>query len=626
MYLLVDTMAYTLDIHEEPSLCLDDFPILPEVTTEYQHQYYREQIVLLFYNLSRKNTPESFGFVENVLNSLLKSLKEDIQKSPDEFLPYLTTIYKMIGHTRDIYNGKGEHELAYMMIFVLHKYYPSLSVYCLYKFVQPICDAEISYGSWRDIKYFCDYVRKRSMNGINDTLIEICVKLMNKTFAKDVLTIDELIQKHKHTNEKPKFREHITNIAKWIPRENKKFDWLYNMLVKDWFSTFHPYMFSPQLSGQSYYGALYKCKMKYRKLVSFVNRQLDTTEIKLCSQNWNQISPNHVPQICFMKNKKQFFGSLTKNDKHCFMLHDMKKLECAMRFGSYFEDKFAIGGEYETDRPHEDYIPFTIPLSYYVKAAIDCMEATTWFDTGDRMKLLNNQWKKMSDILGVKILHNFIPMLDMSFMSNINQTDTFYSAIGIACLIAERSSLGRRVLVIDHVPTWVSLEDCTDLVSMITKIMGATKSSRATNSNIHDAISLLLFTILETKTTYTKIRDLKLVVLQTSLQSHIESLHNSMITMFYNSGQNSSRKKAFSCPTFIYWNLCQTEVSYLPGPIHLKNCLIVSGSSPSIIRELTILNNIRYNSYDFIMKILQHPRYNILETYLNNIRANYNGE
>ena len=626
MYLLVDTMNYNLDIHNEIGFSLEEFPVLPEVTIEHEHRYYREQIVLLFYNLTRKNSIEGHTFAENVLNSLLFSLKKRIQASPDDFLPYLTVIYKMIGHTRDIYNGKGEHEISYMMIFVLHKYYPSLSVYCLHKFVQPLTSDEMSYGSWRDMKYFCDYVRKRSSHGFNDTLIEICVKLMNKTLSCDVLAIDELIQNNKTMNDLPAFRKHITNIAKWIPRENKKFNWLYDMLVKDWFSTFHPYMFTPQLSGQSYYAALYKCKMKYRKIVSFVNQCLDTTEIKLCSQNWNRILPNHVPQICFMKNKKQFFGSLTKNDKHYFMLHDMKKIECSMRFGRHFDEIFNAEGEYDPNRPHEDYVPFSIPLSYYVKNAIDCVGATAWFDTGDRVKILNNQWKKMSNILGAKTLLNAIPILDMSFLSNINQTDSFYSAIGLACLIAERSSLGRRILVVDHVSTWVSLEGCTDLVSMVTKIMGDTQSSRATNSNIHDAISLLLFSMMETKTSYTKIRDLKLVFLQTTTQDDIESLHNSMISLFYKSGENSSRKKAFSCPTMIYWNVSQSETPYLPGPVHLKNCIMLSGLSPSIIPELHILNNSRYNAYDFIINILQHPRYNILETYLNDIQQKFNSK
>jgi hypothetical protein len=232
----------------------------------------------------------------------------------------------------------------------------------------------------------------------------------------------------------------------------------------------------------------------------------------------------------------------------------------------------------------------------------------------------------MSDILGTKPLYNVIPILDMSFLSDINQTDTFYSAIGLACLIAERSSFGRRILVVDHVPTWVSLEGCNDFISMITKLMDDTKSSRATNSNIHDAVLLLLFSMMETKTSYTKIRDLKLVFLQTTTQDDIENLHNSMISLFYKSGENSSRKKAFSCPTMIYWNVSQSETPYLPGPVHLKNCIMLSGLSPSIIPELHILNSSRYNAYDFIIKILQHPRYNILETYLNDIQQKFNSK
>ena len=71
----------------------------------------------------------------------------------------MTILYKMIGHTRDIIDGKGEYSLSYML---LHSWAKNVSVelaqFTLKQFVILDDDKKLHpYGSWKDIKYLYKY-------------------------------------------------------------------------------------------------------------------------------------------------------------------------------------------------------------------------------------------------------------------------------------------------------------------------------------------------------------------------------------------------------------------------------------------------------------------------------------
>ena len=108
----------------------------------------------------------------NKLRGLLRrlSLKDSsTQTIPDaERKELLVVLYKIIGLTRDMVDGKGEYSLAYMQIFVWHEFYPSLAKFALDKFV--LLDNEHPYGSWKDMKYLCNYVLDKT-NDKNHILI-----------------------------------------------------------------------------------------------------------------------------------------------------------------------------------------------------------------------------------------------------------------------------------------------------------------------------------------------------------------------------------------------------------------------------------------------------------------------
>ena len=136
------------------------------------------------------------------------------------------TLYKLIPHTRDIVNGKGEYTLTYMMIYVWWNYYPHLAEYALYNCLvldvneTPTLENKHPYGSWKDVKYFCNYILKKSKNK-KHPLIEYCLQVCNTHISFDIRCLESTDNK-----------SNVSLLGKWFPRESsKKFGWLFKLLA-----------------------------------------------------------------------------------------------------------------------------------------------------------------------------------------------------------------------------------------------------------------------------------------------------------------------------------------------------------------------------------------------------------
>ena len=107
------------------------------------------EIVQYFFQLVRT---KDFENIERKLNFLLYEIKQKYVKNIKNFI----LLYKLIGHTRDIISGKGEFKLSYMQIYIWYCHFPNLAFFAFKQFVLP--DDNIHpYGSWKDIKLFCNF-------------------------------------------------------------------------------------------------------------------------------------------------------------------------------------------------------------------------------------------------------------------------------------------------------------------------------------------------------------------------------------------------------------------------------------------------------------------------------------
>ena len=110
------------------------------------------------------------------------------------------------------------------------------------------------YGSWKDIKYFCDYCKNNGEN-VTHPLIQYSIMLMNEQIKVDYSNFIS------NSNE-------ISLAAKWAPREKSSFGWMYQSLAMDYF---HYYMETAN-TEDTHKKAVLKCKTEYRKILSLLNR------------------------------------------------------------------------------------------------------------------------------------------------------------------------------------------------------------------------------------------------------------------------------------------------------------------------------------------------------------------
>jgi len=563
---------------------MDDFDItdenhFPILKTIDFHRFFQDQIVFFYFNLFKKNT-SIIGELSKKLSDVLQLLKKNIQKDP-EFIKYLVLFYRMIGHIRDIYFGKGEHDISYMFLMVFYDNFPVLAIYAMHRFVQPDDNLNIPYGSWRDIKYLCDYIRKNSPKKENHGLIQYCIDLMNSQLKTDYETWRFSIYACS--------RNHISNVSKWIPREHKKFHWLFNMLVLNWIKNNKPFLLKTILYDDSYSKAILKAKHLYRRKVSILNKAMDTTEIKQCSQNWDEIDPKNIPCYTLMKQRSLIVGNQEKYQV------------CSKKIREHFDNDKNCS---QYNGCFNKYLSNSYPVAFFVKEAYRLLKSA---DNDSQKDLLNKQWRMFSKTICINGFKNVLPIVDSSFYMQTNDSESFYSAIGYSILVAERSSFGKRILMVDYQSTWINFDSETDFIDIIENIQNSTVSRTNTVVNIDTVMELIVYSLVQSTSTNRIIKNMKLIVFSDFHDINIESFKKPFL------------KYELSLPIFVFWNLSKQEIIE-----PFDNVYLLSGISNGLLYVLcdllkfmkTSKKKPNIDTYDNVRFILNNKRYDVLENYI----------
>lgn len=545
----------------------------------------REKIVQFSFQLTRTN-PEQIAKLSYVLNELLTQLKYKVNNGSDIDKSicrgHLSVLYKMIGHTRDIVDGKGEYKLSYMMIHTWNKHFPLLAKLAIKTFVDLGDKSLHPYGSWKDIKYFCQYCKDIDGND-NCILIYYAISLINSQ-----LTIDSENYAAGKTTE-------ISLAAKWAPREKSTFGWLYEKLAVQHFQE----IFVTAKTPEQKKSATLKCKTEYRKLLSTLNRVLDTLQIKQCGQSWSEIDFKKTTSISLSKQKKAFLninkrGQVRHPDKE-------DRVICATNFKSHIEK--AVKGETEMKGKR-------VSMEDFVKQVRGIL-------TKEEKDLLNTQWVNNSTQTGA--LGNMIAMVDVS---GSMEGDPMNVAVALGIRIAEKSAIGKRVMTFSAKPTWVNLEPYPDFVSQVEVVL---KSEWGMNTNFHAALDMILDAIVKNKMAPEDVQDMVLVILS-DMQMDVgdrcdkKALYDAMKVKYEAAGIRV-HGKPYKPPHILFWNLRST--SGFPTLSSQPNCSMMSGFSPALLNVFCDQGMSALESctpWSLLLKSLENTRYNILgDICLNNL-------
>jgi len=542
----------------------------------------QEKIVQFSFQLTRTDD-DGQNKLSVILGELLSLLKNQIDTGTDKNIAksYLSVLYRMIGQTRDIINGKGEYTLTYMMLQTWYEYFPNLALFAL-KCLVDLDNKVHPYGSWKDIKYFCKYCKSKGLE-LDHPLIEEAIRLTNEQLRKDVDT-----------------SEKISLVAKWIPREKSSFGWIYQALATDYFKE---YMVTAN-SEQRHVKAVLKCKTEYRKLLSKINNKIDTLQIKQCANTWADIDFNKVTSVSLGKQKKSFLN-LKKNGETRYP-DSVDRLECASNFVSHI--KKAVTGEVEMKGKR-------VGLADFTKQA-------RIVSNQSEIDLLNSQWRDNSSQNGV--LDNFVAVVDLSGSMLGDPMDV---AIAMGIRIAEKSKLGKRIMTFSMNPRWINLETYPDFVSQVKKVE---RGDVGYNTDFYKVLNLFLDAVITNKMPPEDVQNMVIVLLsdmqidqaEPSTSSPVsgvqkrEALYQSIKSKYVEAGMRV-HGKPYEPPHMLFWNLRSTSGS--PSLSNEKNVSMMSGFNPTLLNlfcEKGIEGLQSCTPWTILNDSLDNDRYKVMYDYL----------
>lgn len=544
----------------------------------------REKILQLSFQLVRTDK-NSIKQPSIILKDLLSNLKQNVNSTiiaeKELARGYLSILYKMIGHTRDIIDGKGEYNLTYMMIYTWFEFYPTLALFALRCLVTNDDKKVHQYGSWKDIKYFCEYCRSRGAH-VFHPLIHYAIILMNVQLKTDY---DNYCKGSKD----------ISLVAKWVPREKSTFGWLYESLATSYFIEYMETANTDERKKK----AILKCKTGYRKIIAHMNRVIDTLQVKQCANNWSSIDFNNVTSISVSKQKKAF---LNINKKGETKYPDRKdRTDCADHFSNHVQRAIKDGTEVKGKR---------VGMADFTKQALDLLNYSNNETTNQtEIDLLNSQWRDNATQTGA--LGKMIPMVDVSGSMD---GDPMNVAIALGIRIAEKSVIGKRALTFSAKPSWVNLEPYPDFVSQVRTLRQA---EWGMNTNFHAALDTILDAIIQNKMAPEDVQDLVLVILS-DMQMDVADRNGSTvydnIKLKYEQAGMRVHGKPYKPPHILFWNLRST--SGFPSLSSQPNVSMMSGFSPALLnlfcdQGLDALQSC--TPWSLLERSLENDRYKVME-------------
>ena len=574
-----------------------DFPHLECATSSHMASYFREQLIYFQFNLTRKHNSDILETLYTQFVQVLQSLKKCMHENENkqEYIQILDAFYCLLFYTRDIYEGKGERTLSYLLVMAFYDVYPVLAIYAVHEFVrnshksldmehyESVCSHAI--GSWKDMIAICDFLREHSKRGDKHPLIDTCIEMVVLQLIKDNNTWKFSIRAMNP--------QYISNVAKWIPREHKKYDWLFDRFVTCWAKKVYPHILNSAITPESREKAATKCKRLFRKQISYLNKQLQTPEIRMSQNNWDTVDPLHIPIGTYMK--------------HFYKLND--------------------GGPHITDGYIEQpcitgvFPSFGFLIKHAIRLLADCDGSGSGSCTGSgsgtdvggtarARDQLNSQWKRCMNQFQPGAFQFAIPILDVS--SSMQQTDpeAFYNAIGLAMTIACKSSIESRIIAIASSPVWIQWE-CTDsFMDIIENIFGAIMSIRSSHLQYNQAIDLIMQGIRGSHSTSRFIENLNIVV----ISDFSTNIHKVDVSSLFISSLFAT------VPTMFFWNISTQGViePFVTSAQHPH--YFYSGTSMHALRDMqVVIESGRIPIYDAAVAALEKPRYSAASAYLHSL-------
>lgn len=554
---------------------------------------------------------------ENIIRDLNNCLAQSCYESG--YVKLWKLAYALIGYVRDIVDGKGEYALAYEMLCALIRAGrgdTGVGAFQQHRidmmdaakhavrlwFVGDALEGEHPYGSWKDLKYLIYHITRKCDErympipdvGDADEFIEYLIELAVERINKDAWT------------EKPSL------CARWIPREKSKkfgyiFRWIAEANFKDWIGT------ATAAQERKHNPALLmaarrKAHTHFRKLLTDVNRRLNTPQIKQCAGEWAQIDfEKDVTSITLSKQRKAFMNVKLSGGSE--RSSDGDRVRCAENYSTFVkgaaEGKTRIKGA-------------RLSMDAFVRDALSFGQHATSESALLEKKAIDAQWE--DNATHTNALKRWIAMVDVSGSMEMDDGKPLRNAIGLGIRIAEKSELGKRVLTFSSSPQWFNLESYNGFCEQVWHLKEAPWGG---NTNIYAALDLILAACTNARLSTSDVADMVLVILSdmqidaaddTFRDGHVLS---DKIKERYAAAGLATVGEKWPTPHLLFWNLRSTDG--FPAVTTAENVTMISGSNPGLMnalstRGMTALKD--YTPWTVLTDILMKPRYRFMTSFV----------
>ena len=569
----------------------------------------KEQLQQLFFQLVRTKD----ALVRKNLGNIYYSLIDKTLDDPDIDVDFLDYLYKIMLHTRDIINGKGEYTLFYELLYSWVRMQINYGDDCkgqiagelLKKTLDSLIDLpgvkeDHPYGSWKDFKYILNYVRdKMHVDYPNELLINTVV------FRHIIYLYSTTLKRESYEFDKTEDCK-LSLLSRWIPREkSKKFGWIARYIAS---ATWPEYIKSASSNVQKK-SAERKVFTKYRNTIVALSEKLGTIQIDQCRNTWGNI--DFDKQATSITLSRQRFAFQYVDKKGIVRGKSDDRLQCKKNYEEYIA---------KCNKGEKTIKAARVGLVDLVRDAVNISN----FADRTQKDSINLQWKESGKNL--KSLEDFIAMVDTSGSMTIDNANPLHAAIGLGIRIAENSTLGKRVLTFSSQPKWINLDNTGSFIDMCKKLKNDTNWGQTTNFN--SALDLILESCVKDDLPPENVERMVLAIFSdmqiNQADPKAKSMNDLIKRKFAAAGMRTSHNKPYNPCHILYWNLRST--SGFPAATTEQNITMMSGFSPILLnslcekgidalKELTPWNN--------MIDILNHERYSWTKAFVDQIQFEY---
>ena len=539
-----------------------------------------EKICQLYFQLVRsKNHSSIESNWTKIITSFIGKERENLR--------LFKMALKIIANVRDIKNGKGEYQLSYTLLYILHKYYPNIAKLTFLKFIT-MEDNNHCLGSFKDVKYFCNYIKSREYSEDHPFINYI------------VETIVYMLKEEEGLYNKG---EKNSLLAKWLPREkSKKFGWLFDKIAY----VYYDYIINTAKTSIKKRSAERKAKTLLRKLLAKINKKLDTTQIHMAGKTWSLIDFNKVTGPTLRIHRKGF-QNITKTNTQRSSSED--RVVCALNLANFIEE--SKNGIKSVKGKRVD----------MYKLVKDAINAKTHLE----VDLVNEQWKDNSSETK-EMSHFVIPMSDVSGSMCDDEMIPLYNSIGFGIRMSEKThpDFRNRILTFSEKPSWFKINENMSFYQKVNAMKSDNNWGQSTN--FYKALELILNVCLENNIPPTDVEKMILAIFSDMQINKAQGGSLNLATMMENikilfseAGMKSIWKKPYPVPHILFWNLRKTDG--FPNSVYEKNTTMISGYSPVLLNAFSEKGFDELKSitpFKMLEDILNHKNYNFIDTYCNN--------